>query len=405
MSARTTAQDPPAPMQEEMPAGRAAFRMRLVGQGSARLGTFQVIVGLAAIWTVFALANDRFLSPANLTNLTLQVASVGVMSIGIVLVLLTAQIDLSVGSVSGAATAMMVVLNVSYGLPATLTLVLAVAGGAVIGLIHGLVTTLFGVPSFVVTLGGLLTWQGLQLFLLGDTGAVNITDPVILGLTRTFFVPGLGWGVAAVILGLLVLDLLHRRRARRRAGLALPGIVGEGMRLGFLALAMAAALAVFTADRGVPLSVVILVALVVLMDWVCRRTAFGRRVFAVGGNAVAAERVGIKVRTTQTLVLVLSGTFAAIGGILGASRLMAVNQSFGSGEILLYAIAGAVIGGTSLFGGRGSVWSALLGALVIGSISNGMDLLAFESSVKLMITGTVLVIAVVLDSLTRRRRD
>ncbi|MBB4660853.1 sugar ABC transporter permease [Conexibacter arvalis] len=372
---------------------------------AAKLGSLQVVIGLVVIWTVFALAHDRFLTATNLTNLALQIAAVGTISIGVVLVLLLGEIDLSIGSVSGLCAGIMAVLNVKHGLDPVLAIVLALLAGAAIGLLQGAIVTAFGVPSFVVTLGGLIAWQGAQLMVLGDTGSINVTDPTITGLTSTFYPAEVGWALAAAGLAVAVVATVRSRRSRTAAGLPVGAVAWDVVRIALPAAVGVAALLMFGSARGVPLSVLIFLGLVIAMDLVCRRTLFGRHLFAIGGNAKAARRVGIKVKRIRLLVFVLASTFAAAGGILAASRLLAVNQASGSGDVLLNAIAGAVIGGTSLFGGRGSVWSALLGALVIGSVSNGMDLLALESSVKFMVTGAVLVLAVVIDATTNRRRD
>lgn len=369
------------------------------------VASLQVVIGLALLWTVFALANDRFLSAANLTNLALQVTSVGVISVGVVLVLLLGEIDLSIGSVSGLCAAIMVILNVSHGVPAVLAIALALVAAVVIGLLQGFIVTKFGVPSFVVTLGGLIGWQGVQLYVLGDTGAVNVSDPVITNLTSTFFPAWVGWLVLFAVVVLSLTGLLRRRSKRQAAGLEVGSLIWDVVRVALAAVTLLIAVIVLGADRGIPLSLIIFLGVVAGMDFVARRSLFGRHIYAIGGSDRAAGRVGIPVARIRICVFVLSSVFAAAGGILAASRLFSVNQSSGGGDVLLNAIAGAVIGGTSLFGGRGTVWAALTGALVIGSISNGMDLLAFESSVKLMITGAVLVLAVVLDSVTAKRKE
>jgi D-xylose transport system permease protein len=256
-----------------------------------------------------------------------------------------------------------------------------------------------------VTLAGLLAWQGLQLYVLGSTGSVNVTDGKIVGLANHFYSDAAGWAFAAVVIAGYAGTALWSLRSRRAAGLADTDAAGPVARIAVVAAATIAVVAVLNADRGVPLAVLILVAFVVGMQYVVARTLFGRHVFAVGGNAEAARRAGIRVNRIRILVFGISGTMAAIGGILAASRLLAVDQSSGGSDLLLFAIAGPVIAGTSLFGGRGSVWSALLGAITIGSISNGMDLLALQSSVKFMVTGGVLVAAVIVDALARRNRQ
>jgi D-xylose transport system permease protein len=369
------------------------------------LASLRVVIGLALIWAIFQFENDRFLSAQNLTNLMLQITATGLISIGVVYVLLLGEIDLSVGAVSGLAAAVMAVLNVQHGWSPYLAIAAAVAVGMVIGVLQGSLFSRFVVPSFVVTLAGLLAWQGALLQVLGQTGSINLTDPVITGLANTFYSATVGWIFAAIVVGLYgaVLLLGHRRRAA--AGLDSENLAVIGLRFGLVAAVTIVATAVLNSDRGVPLAVMILLAFVVGMEYVVKRTGFGRHVFAVGGNAEAARRAGIPVNRIRVAVFGISGTMAAIGGILAASRLLAVNQNSGGNELLLLAIAGPVIAGTSLFGGRGSVWTALLGALVIGSISNGMDLLALSSAVKFMVTGGVLLLAVIVDAVARQQRQ
>ena len=378
------------------------FRRRL-SQGE--LGSVPVVVGLVVIWLAFYVANDRFLSAANLTNLVLQIAAMGTISVGIVLVLLLGEIDLSAGVVSGLCASVMAILHVKQGWGPLPSLLSGLGAGAAIGTFHGLWITRFRVPSFVVTLAGLLGWQGALLYVLGGTGTVNIYTPLITGLTGTFFPPSIAWPLAGLAILLHGGTLFLERRGRAAAGLPLGHLRTAVGRLAVSAGAVIAAVAVFTQDRGLPLAVLIFVGLVAAVDLVLRRTRFGRHVLAVGGNAEAARRAGIRVEWVRLVIFTLGSTLAAAGGILAASRLLAVNQSSGSGDVLLNAIAAAVIGGTSLFGGRGSAWSALLGALVIGSISNGMDLLALSSSVKFMVTGAVLLVAASIDALSRRGRQ
>jgi D-xylose transport system permease protein len=369
------------------------------------LASLRVVIGLALIWAIFQFENDRFLSAQNLTNLMLQITATGLISIGVVYVLLLGEIDLSVGAVSGLAAAVMAVLNVKHGWNPYLAIAAAVAVGMAIGLLQGSLFSRFVIPSFVVTLAGLLAWQGALLQVLGSTGSINLTDPVITGLANTFYSATVGWIFAAVVIGLYGAVLLLGHRRRVAAGLDRENLAALGLRFGLVAVVTIVATAVLNSDRGVPLAVMILLAFVVGMEYVVKRTGFGRHVFAVGGNAEAARRAGIRVNAIRVAVFGISGTMAAIGGILAASRLLAVNQNSGGNELLLLAIAGPVIAGTSLFGGRGSVWTALLGALVIGSISNGMDLLALSSAVKFMVTGGVLLLAVIVDAIARQQRQ
>ncbi len=380
----------------------AGFRRRLA-QGE--LGGLPVVLGIAIIWLVFWIANDRFLSAGNLTNLVLQIAPTGTIAVGVVLVLLLGEIDLSVGTLSGLCAAIMAVLNVQHGVPGWLAILAGLATGTAVGAFQGFWVTRFRIPAFVVTLAGLLAWLGALLFVLGSTGTVNLSDKTITGLENTFFIPLDAWLLAVVVIAVYAGSKLWEYRQRSEAGLPVPPLSRLVTRVVVLAVAVLAVAAVLSADRGLPLALLIFVGLVVAVDVLIRRTTFGRHVLAVGGNAEAARRAGIGVNNVRLVVFMLASTLAAAGGILAAARLFAVNQSSGGSDTLLNAIAAAVIGGTSLFGGRGSAWSALLGALVIGSINNGMDLLGVQSSTKFMVTGGVLLLAATVDALSRRGRQ
>ena len=377
--------------------------IRRIVQGD--LASLRVVIGLAVIWAIFQFQNDRFLSAENLTNLMLQITAVGLISVGVVYVLLLGEIDLSVGAVSGLAAAVMAVLNVKHGWSPYLAIAAAVLVGTAIGLLQGSLFSRFIVPSFVVTLAGLLAWQGALLQVLGSTGSINLTNPKITGLANTFYSDAAGWIFVAIGIGAYGAVLANNYRRRHAAGLDGAGMTTQLVRFVLIAAAAIVAVAVLNSDRGVPLALLILFAFVIGMEYVAKRTRFGRHVFAVGGNAEAARRAGIRVDRIRVVVFGIAGTMAAIGGIMAASRLLAVNQGSGGSELLLLAIAGPVIAGTSLFGGRGSVWTALLGALVIGSIANGMDLLALSSAVKFMVTGGVLLLAVIVDAIARQQRQ
>jgi D-xylose transport system permease protein len=318
---------------------------------------------------------------------------------------LLGEIDLSVGAVSGVTSALMAVMSVQHGWNPYLAIAAAVVMGLAIGLVQGTLFSFFGIPSFVITLAGLLAWEGLQLYILGDTGSVNVTDGKIVGLANHFYSDAAGWVMAAVVIAIYAGTTFWSLRSRRVAGLTDIDATAPIARVAVVAGLVIVVVAVLNSSRGVPLALLILVAFVAGMQYVATRTLFGRHVFAVGGNAEAARRAGIRANRIRIIVFGMSGAMAAIGGILAASRLFAVDEASGGSDLLLFAIAGPVIAGTSLFGGRGSVWSALLGAVVIGSISNGMDLLALQSSVKFMVTGGVLVAAVIVDALARRQRQ
>jgi D-xylose transport system permease protein len=395
---------PQAPAGTFAPEGGFSLRRFLRRFVQGDLGQLRVLVGLALIWTIFQLANDRFLSAINLTNLALQITAIGLVSVGVVLVLLLGEIDLSVGAVSGLCAGVMAVLSVKTGWAPGPAIAVGVLCGTGIGLLQGAVFTLFGIPSFVVTLAGLLAWQGVLLLVLGDTGTVNINDPTIIGLTSTFYGETVSWiiGIGAIVIYAAIATFGYLRRAH--GGLATPPLFSVLLRIVLVGAAIVVALMILTSDRGLPLALLILLGFVLVFQYVTTRTAFGRHIFAVGGNDEAARRAGIKVWGIRIVVFMIASSMAAVGGIMAASRLLAVNQSSGAGDFLLLAIAGPVIAGTSLFGGRGSVWSAVLGALVIGSISNGMDLLALESSVKFIVTGAVLLAAVIVDAIARNQR-
>lgn len=369
------------------------------------LGVLPVVLGVVAVWVVFYLQNDRFLSSFNLTNLSLQICAVGIAAVGVVLVLLLGEIDLAIGSVSGFCAAVVVVLNLEHSIPGALAVLIGLAAGCAVGLFHAVVVTRIGVPSFVVTLAGFIGWQGALLYVLGSGGARNVTDGFMVGLTDTFFGPAIAWPFAIVVLAAMVVSDHFARRRRLAAGLEAGPVAGLLIREVVIIAVALGAVAVWTNDRGLPLAVIILLALVVGFDLIVRRTPFGRHVFAVGGSREAARRAGINVNRIITIVFVLSGLLAAAGGIMAASRGLAVNQQSGGGAFLLNAIAAAVIGGTSLFGGRGSVYAALLGALVIGSVANGIALVGLTSDFELMITAMVLLAAVTVDAVARKGRQ
>ncbi len=379
--------------------GRSAERATRRGD----VGIWPVVGGLIAIAIVFGSLNEHFLSAENLTNLALQLAATGTLSLGIIMVLLLGEIDLSAGSVSGLCAAVLAIVHVRQGHSALLAIAIALALGAAIGLVHGLMFTQLRMPSFVVTLAGLIGWQGLLLYVLGRGGTINLPfDGLIARLSDTWLPPWASWLLVVLIVGVSATSAVVNRRLRRGAGLPLPPRNRPVLRIAGLAGLLCAAVLVLSADRGVPLLLVIFGVLVVSFDLVLRNTVFGQWIYAIGGNAEAARRAGIPVTRLRIIAFVLASTLAAFGGILAASRLAAVNQSSGGSDTLMMAIAAAVIGGVSLFGGRGRAYAALLGILVIQSITNGMLLLNVDSSIRLMVTAIVLAAAVAIDSVSRR---
>ena len=380
-----------------------AFRSRVRG---GDLGAIPVVVGLAIIWTVFQILNPTFLSSANLVNLAMQSAALGTIALGVVLVLLLAQIDLSVGSLSGLAAAILAVTFTQLNWPLPFAILGALAAGAVFGWFYGFLLTRFGVPSFVITLAGLLGVLGLQLWVLGRLGSINIPfDSWIVQFAQLMFLPDwLSYLLAGFAALAYVGSHLSLANRRLRAGLLPESRTAILLRGALLIVALMFGAWYLNTDRGIGLMFLLFVMLVIAMDFALKRTRWGRSIYAVGGNVEAARRAGIRVDRVYISVFMVSAMLATLGGVLAASRLAAANQSSGGGDTNLTAIAAAVIGGASLFGGRGSAWSALLGIIVIQSISSGLTLLSLDSSVRYMVTGAVLLLAVIIDSLSRRSR-
>src|SRR6185437_3133248 len=370
------------------------------------LGALPVVVGLLIIAVLFQVLNPRFLAPGNLVNLTLQAAPLGVIALGTVVVLLVAQIDLSVGSVSGLASAVVGVCAMRLQWPMLVGILAAVAVGAAIGAFYGFLLTRFGVPSFLITLAGLLAFLGLQLALLGPSGSINIPFSVpLVQFANTWFLPPWAAYVLAGIaaLGVLGAGLLRRSR-RMRAQLPAEHPSVSVLKAVALLVVLCVAVWYLSLDRGTAVMPVLFLLLVVVISYLLRRSRWGRSVFAVGGNVDAARRAGLHVTRTLVTAFVVCSALAALGGVLSAARLGSATTITGSADTNLNAIAAAIIGGTSLFGGRGSAWSAVLGVLVISAISSGLTLLNLDSSVRYMITGAVLLLAVIVDSLSRRSR-
>lgn len=385
---------------------KGQFRAFLDRTRSGDLGVLPVVAGLVVIWAVLQVLNPIFLSSANLVNLAMESSAVGVIALGIVGVLLVAQIDLSVGSVSGLSAAVVAVTTVNMGWPVWLAILATVALGAVIGWVYGQIFNRFGVPSFVITLAGLLGFLGLQLYILGAKGSINLPfDSPLVYFAQLAFVPAwLSYVLVVVAAGsLFATDYIHAR-ARRNAGLSAMGVRGIAVRAVLLLVVLAVVVGYMNLTRGVGWMFVFFIALTLVMNYLLKRTKWGRSVYAVGGNAEAARRAGINVKAVYTSIFITCSTLAAVGGLLAAARLAAANQGSGGGDVNLNAIAAAVIGGTSLFGGRGSAFAAILGIIVIQSISSGLTLLNLDSSFRFMVTGAVLLLAVTLDSVSRRSR-
>lgn len=388
--------------------GRVGAAVRAFGRRTRAgdLGHLPVIAGLVIIWTVFEVLNPVFLSSNNLVNLLYDSCSTGVIALGVVCVLMVAQIDLSVGSLSGLSSAVLGVLWVDHGWPVLLATVAAIVSGVLVGMVYSLLYNRFGMPSFVSTLAGLLAFLGLQLYLLGKGGSINLPygSAMVNFGQLSFMAPIVAYLAALVVAaGVFVTQyLLARRRRLARLSARSTGFLLVRS-VAFLVL-LEVAVWYLNRDRGVPWMFGLFAALVVVLNYAFTRTQWGRSMIAVGGSREAARRAGIKVRRIYLSAFVLCTGLAALGGILAAARLASSSQQAGTGDVNLNAIAAAVIGGTSLFGGRGSAYSALLGVFVIESISSGLTLLDLSSSLRYMITGAVLAIAVLVDSLARKSR-
>jgi D-xylose transport system permease protein len=373
---------------------------------SGDLGSLPVVVGLVIIWTVFTSLNPVFLSANNLINLLFDCSTVGVISLGIVSVLMVGQIDLSVGSMSGFASALVGTLWVNQGWPLLPAIAAALAIGCAIGALYALLFNRLGMPSFVATLAGLLAILGMQLYVLGTSGSINLPyGSAMVDFGQLTMIPAPVSHALAVVPGLAILLVGLRTRVRRTAvHLSAPSLVGLVVRAAVVTVLLQAIVTYLDQGRGVPLMFGLFLALAVAMDYALTRTRWGRSMNAVGGNREAARRAGINVRAIYTSAFVLCAGLAALGGVLAAARLASASQQAGTGDVNLNAIAAAVIGGTSLFGGRGSAYSAVLGVIVIQSIASGLTLLNLSSSLRFMITGAVLAIAVIVDSLARQSR-
>ncbi|MFB8029311.1 sugar ABC transporter permease [Streptomyces sp. NPDC056465] len=368
------------------------------------LGSIPVIIGLIIICVVFQSLNSEFLSAKNVSDIAVTMVATGMMAVGIIFVLLLGEIDLSVGSVSGVSGAVVAVLSVTHGMNEWLAVLVAIVSGAVIGAIHGFFFARIGAPAFAVTLAGLLFWLGFMLQLLGDTGTINLDSDGVVGQLTTYYFSDVAaaYGLAAVaVIGYFLSAFLDTRR-REAAGVPSRPIVDIVVRTVILAVFGFGAAFMFNQYRGLPLALVLFLVVLVGTDFVLRRTSYGRKIFALGGSVEASRRAGINVTAIRISVFAIAGTFAAIGGLFWASKIAAANQGSGGGDLLMNVIAAAVIGGTSLFGGRGRTWNALLGVMVIVSIQYGLALEGIATPINYMITGAVLLITVVIDSITRK---
>ncbi|GLW96619.1 ABC transporter permease [Microtetraspora sp. NBRC 16547] len=377
------------------------------------LGALPAVIGLVVLCAVFSILRPAFLSPINFANLFTQGAAVAVIAMGLIFVLLLGEIDLSAGFASGVCAAVLGVLLTNEGWPWYAAALAAMATGAAIGLVIGTLVAKLGIPSFVVTLAAFLAFQGVVLLLLKEGTNISIRDQTILAIANKNMPPVLGW--ACVVAGVLVYAVLQVLQSRRRTarGLSASPMSLIAFRVGSLAVISGAAVFVLNLERsrnavivslkGVPIVVPVIVVLLLLWTFVLHRTAYGRHIYAVGGNAEAARRAGIDVDRIRISAFVICSFMASIGGIIAASRANSVDPNTGGSNVLLFAVGAAVIGGTSLFGGKGRALDALLGGAVVAVIENGMGLMGYTSGVKFAVTGCVLLLAAGVDALSRKR--
>ncbi|MGW5124712.1 sugar ABC transporter permease [Streptomyces sp. NPDC004069] len=394
--------DPRLLVREQGFAGYVGEFKRKIRAGD--LGAIPVVIGLIAICAIFQSLDSAFLGAENLNNIFVAMVATGMMSVGIIFVLLLGEIDLSVGSVSGVSSAIMAVMSVTHGVNEWLAVVSALAAGAVIGALHGFFFARIGAPAFAVTLAGLLFWNGFMLQVLGANGTINIDGDGVVGKLTTYYFSDVAaaYLLAVVAVAGYFLSAFFGNRRREAAGIPSRPLSDIVVRTALLAIAVFAVAFMFNQYKGLPLAVLLFAIVLVGTDFVLRRTSYGRKVFALGGSVEASRRAGINVTAVRVSVFAIAGLFASVGGLFWASKIAAANQSAGSGDLLMNVIAAAVIGGTSLFGGRGRTWNALLGVLVITSIQYGLALQGIATPIQYMITGGVLLATVVIDSITRK---
>jgi D-xylose transport system permease protein len=370
---------------------------------SGNFGPWPVIIALGVVVLVFSQTAQNFFTPANFTNIITQMAGTCLIAYGVVFVLLIGEIDLSVAFVSGVAGVVVAETQLPTGanLPWYLCIALALLAGVIIGGFQGSIVALIGVPSFVVTLAGYEIWQGVILRSITQ-GVIVIQDPRINDFSNYFFSTTAGWIMAAIISFAYCGGILGNAFAGRRHGIPIRDPALLAVKAAVVPIVAFVTVWILNKDRGVPLSLLLVVGSLVILTFVSKRTTFGRHVYAVGGNAEAARRAGINVSLIRILVFTIAGAMSALGGIVLAARLNSVDLNAGGGTLLIDAIAAAVIGGTSLFGGRGEIRNALIGAALISTVSNGMFILGYGTGTIFIVTGLVLLLAVTFDTVVRR---
>ncbi|GAA1965837.1 ABC transporter permease [Nocardioides panacihumi] len=391
-----------------------AFRDYVNRVRGGDMGSLPAILGLLVLFVIFTLANDKFLTTNNLANLMTQSASICVLAMGLIFVLLLGEIDLSAGVAGGVSAGCTGLLMVDHGQSWWIAVIVGLAVGAVIGFVIGLLVAWLGIPSFVVTLAFFLGLQGVQLKLIGDGGSIRIDDNVIRGLSIHNVPVWLGWTAAIVFVIAFAAISLMTYRTQVAKNLAHPPFALVVIRIVGFAVIILGVTALLNSNhsanpvfpiKGIPWALPVVAFFLLLWTFVLSKTGYGRHLYAVGGNAEAARRAGINVRGLRVSAFIICSTMAGVSGILAASYAGKVSPGSGAGNTLLYGVAAAVIGGTSLFGGRGRALDGVLGGVVIATIPNGLGLLNQASWINFVVTGAVLLLAASVDAISRRRRS
>jgi D-xylose transport system permease protein len=408
-TADVVGQGPAAPAGEAKPSGLAGlYRRGMDNLKTGNMGVLPIVLGLLFIVVFFSFKATNFFTADNFVNIIIQMAGTAMLAYGVVFVLLLGEIDLSISYVAGIGALTVAELQLpgsGHEINGLLAMVCAVAICAAIGGAQGAIVAFVGVPSFVVTLAGFMIWQGVILKVLEQPGSIIIQDRWINYTASYFFSDTAGWLIAAIITGIYAITVLGSVIGKRRAGVPIgnPGLVIAKLAgIGVAAFGTVAICNHATVPHGLPLAGVIVVVFLVMLTFLAKRTTFGRHVYAVGGNAEASRRAGINIPRIRVIVFMISGFMAAAGGIILAANVNSVDLNFGGGTLLLNSIAAAVIGGVSLFGGRGEVRAAFLGALVIATVSDGLNTAGYAPGIIYMVTGAILLFAVTLDTIARR---
>ncbi|MBO8164319.1 MAG: sugar ABC transporter permease [Brevibacillus sp.] len=370
--------------------------------GNLNVRTYTMIFALLAIWIFFSLLTDTFLTPRNLSNLFIQMSVTAILAIGMVLIIVAGHIDLSVGSIVGVTGGVAAILQVWYGMDTVPVLILTLALGALIGLLQGWIVAYHAVPAFIVTLGGMMVFRGILMGITKGTTVAPMEESFKL-IGNAYLPFAVGYGLAALAIVWMIVTALRRRKARIQYGFTVPSMAAEAGKLALFAVLIGLFSFVMNYYKGIPFPILIVVLLGLLFTFIANKTPFGRSIYAIGGNSEAARLSGINIRRNTLMIFVLSGLMSAVAAIVLTSRLDSATISAGQ-NYELDAIAACVIGGTSLMGGSGTIFGAIIGALVMASLDNGMSLMNLDSFWQYIVKGSILVLAVWVDIRSRQRR-